>query len=70
MREIYGFVQAITTSQKGHVMAQLVSSWPVVTEAWVLSYAGMCGIFGGYSGTGTGFTPNTFLFLLSVSRHQ
>jgi hypothetical protein len=40
-------------------MAQAVRRRPFTAETWVLSRASPCGIFGGQSGTGTGFSPRT-----------
>jgi hypothetical protein len=46
----------------GRAMAQVVSRQPLTTEAWVHP----CGICGGQSGTGTGFSSEFFGFPLSV----
>ena len=48
----------------GCVMAQLVSRHPLTTETWAQSQASVCvcGICGGKSDTGTGFTTSTWVF--------
>jgi hypothetical protein len=43
----------------GHAMAQVVSHQPVTVEAKVSS----CGLYGGQSGTGTGFSLSSLVFL-------
>jgi hypothetical protein len=48
------------------VMAQDVSRWPLTTEARVRTRANPRGICGGQSGTGTGFSPSSSVFLLSI----
>jgi hypothetical protein len=40
-----------------HAMAQAVSRQPLIAEAWVRAHVSPCGICGGQSGTGTGFSP-------------
>jgi hypothetical protein len=46
----------------GPAMAQAVSRRPLTAEARVRSRFCPCGICGGYSGTGTGFSPSTSVF--------
>jgi hypothetical protein len=43
-------------------MAQAVSRRPLTAEAQVQFRVGPCGICGGQSGTGTGFSPSTSVF--------
>jgi hypothetical protein len=43
-------------------MAQAVSRRPTTAEARVLSRVSQCGICGGQSGIGTGFSPCTSVF--------
>jgi hypothetical protein len=51
-------------------MAQAVSRRPLTAEAWVRFRLGPCGICGGQSGTGTGFSPSTSVFPLSISFYR
>jgi hypothetical protein len=44
---------------KGRAMVQAVSRRPLTAEARVRSRVCPCGIYGGQSGTGTGFSPST-----------
>jgi hypothetical protein len=48
--------------EKGSVMAQAVSRRPPNAEAWIRYRVSPCGICGGQSGTGTGFSPSTSVF--------
>jgi hypothetical protein len=50
----------------GRAMAQVVSRQPLTVEARVRARVNPCGICGGQSGTGTGFSPSFFRFPLSV----
>jgi hypothetical protein len=43
----------------GRAMAQVVSRRPVPAEAWVRARVNPCGICGGQSGAGTGFSPSS-----------
>jgi hypothetical protein len=47
----------------GRAMAQAVSRQPPTAEALVRSRFSLCGICGGQSGTGTGFSPSTSVFV-------
>jgi hypothetical protein len=44
----------------GRAMAQVVSRQPLTAEARVRARVNPCGICGGQSGTGTGFSPSFF----------
>jgi hypothetical protein len=50
------------TPLQGCAMAQAVSCWPPTAEAQVQSWVSQCGICGGKSGTGTGFSRSTSVF--------
>jgi hypothetical protein len=49
----------VTSHPWGHAMAQAVSLRSPTAEARVRSRVNPCGICGGKSGTGTGFSPGT-----------
>jgi hypothetical protein len=48
---------------KGRAMTQVVSRRPFTAEAWVRTQVTPCGICGGQSCTGTGFSPSSSVFL-------
>jgi hypothetical protein len=48
----------------GHGMPQAV--WPLITEAWVHDQLSTCGICGGQTGTGIGFTPSSSVSLINI----
>jgi hypothetical protein len=52
----------VTSSVSGHAMAQVVSRRPLTAEARVRARVNPCGICGGQSGTGTGFSPSSSVF--------
>ena len=51
-------------------MAHVVISRPFTAEARVRTHVNPCGIYGGQSGSGTGFFPEYFGLALSASFHQ
>jgi hypothetical protein len=51
---------------KGRTVAQAVSYSPVTAEAQVRARVSPCGICGGQSGTGTGFSPSYSVSLVSI----
>jgi hypothetical protein len=53
----------------GHAMAQVVSRRPLTEEAQVHARVNPCGICGGQSGTGTGFSPSSSVFLVALQTH-
>ena len=53
---------SINWPERGRAMAQAVSRRPFTTEARVRSLVSPCGICGGQSGTGTGFSPSMSVF--------
>jgi hypothetical protein len=46
----------------GRAMAQAVSCWPLTAEARFHAWVSPCGICGEQSGTGTGFSPSSFIY--------
>jgi hypothetical protein len=51
---------------KDHIMAQVFSRLPLTTEARIRSPVGLCGICGGRSVIGTGFTQTSWVFPVNV----
>jgi hypothetical protein len=51
-------------------MAQAVSRRPLTAESRVCARVNPCEIYGGQSGTETGFSPSSSVFTLSVSFHR
>jgi hypothetical protein len=47
-------------------MAEVVSRRPLTVEAWVRALLNPCGICGGQSGAGTGFSLSSLVFPLSI----
>jgi hypothetical protein len=52
----------VTNYAAGRAMTQVVSHRPLTTEARVRAWVNPCGICGGQSGTGTGFSPSSSVF--------
>jgi hypothetical protein len=48
--------------KRGFAMAQVVTRRPLTVEAWVRALVNPYGIYGGQSGTGTGFSPSSSVF--------
>jgi hypothetical protein len=47
-------------------MAQVVSRRPLTVEARVRAWVNPCGICGGQSGTGTGFSPSSSVLPVNI----
>jgi hypothetical protein len=59
---MFGKIRIAYMDFVGRAMAQAVSRRPLTAEARFRSRVGPCGICGGQSGTGTGFSPSTSVF--------
>jgi hypothetical protein len=57
-----GLNRNYTDSESGDAMAHVVSRWPLTAETRVRTRVNPCGICGGQSGTGTGFSPGFSVF--------
>jgi hypothetical protein len=54
----------------GRAMAQIVSRRPLTAEARVRALFNPCGICGGRSGTGIGFSPSSSVSPVNISFHR
>jgi hypothetical protein len=61
--EICQLVQSLLRGGRGHAIAQAVSCRALTAKARVHTRVSPCGICGGQSGTGTGFSQNSLVFL-------
>jgi hypothetical protein len=53
-----------------HAMVQAVSCYALVAEAQVCTQVSLCGIYGGQSGTGTGFSLSSLVFPSLLFHHS
>jgi hypothetical protein len=65
----YSLISRYKAGCIGHAMAKAVSHRPLTAEARVCTRVSPCGVCGGQSDTGTGFSPCS-LFSLPVSFHH
>jgi hypothetical protein len=56
-------ISITVSSRKGRAVVQVISCRPVTAEARVGARVNAYGICGGQSGTGTGFSPSSSVFL-------
>jgi hypothetical protein len=54
--------EPVCNSKMGRVTAQVVSRRPLTAEARIRGWVNPCGIYGGQSCTGTGFSPSSSVF--------
>jgi hypothetical protein len=62
MKGHFKSLSQINAAPNGRAMAQVVSCWPLTAEARVHARVNPCGICGGQSGTGTGFSLSSSVF--------
>jgi hypothetical protein len=63
--EVWVYTSAVGFLQ-GRAVAQAVSHRPLTAEAWFRARFNPCGICGGKSGTGTGFSPSFSVFPVNI----
>ena len=51
---------------KYRAVVQAINSGHVAAETWIYCQAIACGICGGRSGTGTGFSPSSWVFVSTI----
>jgi hypothetical protein len=56
------FKRKTINTNMGRAMALVVSVRPLAAESRVGAWVNPCGISGGQSGTGTGFSPSSLVF--------
>jgi hypothetical protein len=66
---LFIFLSLHYQSREGHAMAQAITHQPLTMESRLHAQVNPCGICGGQSGTGTGFSE-FFSFPLSISFHH
>jgi hypothetical protein len=60
--EAANFMTTVAPNSLGRAMTQVVSRLPLTAEARFRARVNPCGICGGQSGTGTGFSPSSSVF--------